>query len=180
MTKIKKNETFIPVKNYILAAVIVVVIIGLTWYAFAWYNVVQENKVSTSYLVQEKIISKEITDLNEVSNIFAEAPDSYFIYISYTGDEQIYNMEKSIKSIIKSYNLSDNMYYLNVTSIKEEKGYMDKINKTLGLTDRKVVKVPTILYFEDGKLVEMTDTKSDLLMTRADFQKLIILSGIEK
>ena len=180
MTKIKKNETFIPVKNYILAAVIVVVIIGLTWYAFAWYNVVQENKVSTSYLVQEKIISKEITDLNEVSNIFAEAPDSYFIYISYTGDEQIYNMEKSIKSIIKSYNLSDNMYYLNVTSIKEEKGYMDKINKTLGLTDRKVVKVPTILYFEDGKLVEMTDTKSDLLMTRSDFQKLIILSGIEK
>lgn len=180
MTKIKKNETFIPVKNYILAAVIVVVIIGLTWYAFAWYNVVQENKVSTSYLVQEKIISKEITDLNEVNNIFSEAPDSYFVYISYTGDEQVYNMEKSLKSVIKSYNLSDNMYYLNVTSIKDEDNYMDKINKALGLTDRKVVKVPTILYFEEGKLVEMTDTKSDLLMTRSDFQKLIILSGIEK
>lgn len=180
MTKIKKNETFIPVKNYILAAVIVVVIIGLTWYAFAWYNVVQENKVSTSYLVQEKIISKEITDLNEVNNIFSEAPDSYFVYISYTGDEQIYNMEKSLKSVIKSYNLSDNMYYLNVTSIKDEKDYMNKINKALGLTDRKVVKVPTILYFEEGKLVEMTDTKSDLLMTKSDFQKLIILSGIEK
>ena len=72
------------------------------------------------------------------------------------------------------------MYYLNVTSIKDEKDYMDKINKALGLTDRKVVKVPTILYFEEGKLVEMTDTKSDLLMTRSDFQKLIILSGIEK
>lgn len=180
MTKIKKNETFIPVKNYILAAVIVVVIIGLTWYAFAWYNVVQENKVSTSYLVQEKIISKEITDLNEVNNIFSEAPDSYFVYISYTGDEQVYNMEKSLKSVIKAYNLSDNMYYLNVTSIKDEKDYMDKVNKALGLTDRKVVKVPTILYFEEGKLVEMTDTKSDLLMTRSDFQKLIILSGIEK
>ena len=179
MTKIKKNETFIPVKNYILAAVIVVVIIGLTWYAFAWYNVVQENKVSTSYLVQEKIISKEITDLNEVNNVFAEAPDSYFVYISYTGDEQIYNMEKSLKSVIKSYNLSD-MYYLNVTSIKDEENYMDKINKALGLTDRKVVKVPTILYFEDGKLIQMTDTKSDLLMTKSDFQKLIILSGIEK
>lgn len=180
MTKIKKNETFIPVKNYILAAVIVVVIIGLTWYAFAWYNVVQENKVSTSYLVQEKIISKEITDLNEVNNIFSEASDSYFVYISYTGDESIYNMEKSLKSVIKDYNLSDNMYYLNVTSIKDEDNYLDKINQALGLTDRKVVKVPTILYFEEGKLVEMTDTKSDLLMTKSDFQKLIILSGIEK
>ena len=48
MTKIKKNETFIPVKNYVIAALIVVVMLGLTWYAFAWYKVIQENKVSTS------------------------------------------------------------------------------------------------------------------------------------
>lgn len=180
MTKIKKNETFIPVKNYILAALIVVVIIGLTWYVFAWYNVVQKNKISTSYLVQEKIISKEITDLNEVNNVFSETPDSYFVYISYTGDERIYNMEKTLKGVIKEYNLSDNLYYLNITDIKNQKNYIDKINKALELTDRKVVKVPAILYFEDGKLKEMTDTKSDLLMTKSDFQKLIILSGIEK
>lgn len=180
MTKIKKNEKFIPVKNYILAAIIVVVIIGLTWYGFAWYNVLKENKVSTSYLVKEKYISNEIADLNEIGDIFTEAPDSYFVYISYTGDEQVYNMEKSIKDLIKEYNLSEQIYYLNVTSIKDEENYLDKINETLNLTDRKVVKVPSILYFYEGKLVEMTDTKSDGLMTKSDFQKLIEIVNIKK
>lgn len=180
MTKINKNEAFIPMKNYILSAVIVVVIIGLTYYAFAWYNVLKQNKVSTSYLVEQKYISNEITDLNEVSDIFLEMPDSYFVYISYTGDEKIYNMEKSIKDLIKEYNLSDQMYYLNVTSIKDEENYMDKINEALGLTDRKVTKVPTILYFYEGKLVEMTDSKSENLLTKSDFEKLIEVVNIKK
>ena len=46
MTNIK-NERFIPVKNYLISAGIVVVIIALAWYAFAWYRVFKENKVST-------------------------------------------------------------------------------------------------------------------------------------
>ena len=60
MTNVKKNERYIPLKNYVLAAVIVVVIIALTIYGFAWYDVLKENRVSSSYLVKEKIISKEI------------------------------------------------------------------------------------------------------------------------
>ena len=58
MTKIKKNETFIPVKNYVLAGLIVVVMLGATWYGFQWYKVIQEEKVSTSYLVKNKYIIK--------------------------------------------------------------------------------------------------------------------------
>lgn len=173
MTKINKNEAFIPAKNYILSAVIVVVIIGLTYYAFAWYNVLKQNKVSTSYLVKEKYISNEITDLHEVENIFTEMPDAYFVYISYTGDEKIYNMEKTLKDVIKEYNLGEQIYYLNVTSIKEEPNYLDKINNTLGLKDKKVTKVPTILYFYEGKLVDMTDSKKDQLLSKSDLEKLL-------
>ena len=180
MTKIKKNETFIPVKNYVLAALIVVVILGLTWYGFKWYEVIKEEKVSTSYLIKNKYISKEISNLNEVSNVFSETPDSYFVYISYTGDEEIYNMEKTLKKEIVKYNLTDNMYYLNVTELKNNKNYIDDINNALNLEERKVTKVPTILYFYEGALVGMTDTKSDALMTVSDFQKLIEVSNIEE
>ena len=52
MTNVKKNERYIPLKNYVLAAVVVVVMILLTLYGFAWYNVLKENRVSTSYLVK--------------------------------------------------------------------------------------------------------------------------------
>ena len=89
-------------------------------------------------------------------------------------------MEKTLKNLIKEYNLSDNLYYLNVTSIKNDSDYIDKINNALGLTDRKVTKVPSILYFYEGKLVAMTDSKSSSLMTESDFQKLIDVSDIKK
>ena len=180
MTKIKKNETFIPVKNYVLAALIVVVMLGATWYGFQWYKVIQEEKVSTSYLVKNKYISKEISNLDEVNTVFSETSDSYFIYVSYTGDENIYNMEKTLKNEIVKYNLIDNMYYLNVTDIKNKENYIDEVNKALNLEDRKITKVPTILYFYEGALVGMTDPKGESLMTVSDFQKLLEISDIEE
>lgn len=180
MTKIKKNETFIPIKNYVLAALIVVVMLGATWYGFKWYEVIQDEKVSTSYLVKNKYISKEISNLDEVNTVFSETSDSYFIYVSYTGDENIYNMEKTLKNEIVKYNLIDNMYYLNVTDIKNNENYIDEVNKALNLEDRKITKVPTILYFYEGTLVEMTNPKGEALMTVSDFQKLIEISDIEE
>ena len=179
MTNIK-NERFIPVKNYLISAGIVVVIIALAWYAFAWYRVFKENKVSTSYLVKEKIISKEITDLNEITDVFSEVPTSYFVYISYTGNEVIYNMEKDLQSIINEYNLNDSIYYINVTSIKDEDDCIDKINKALALDEKKVTSIPTIIYYNNGKPVDIITRSDDNIINTGDFQKMLDVNHIEK
>lgn len=180
MTNVKKNERYIPTKNYILAAVIVVVMIFLTWYGFAWYSVFKENKVSTSYLVKEKVISNEIKSLSEVSDVFSEAPTTYYLYISYTGSEEIYNMEKDLKGVINEYSLNDTMYYLNITSIKEEKNYLDEINKSLKLDNEKVTSIPTILYFNDGEVVDIIKRSDDNMMNVGDFQKLLDVNKVTK
>lgn len=180
MTNVKKNERYIPTKNYILAAVIVVVIVFLTWYGFAWYNVLKENKVSTSYLVKEKVISNEIKNLNEVEDIFSEAPTSYYVYISYTGSEEVYNMEKDLKKVIIDYNLNDSFYYLNITSIKKDKDYIDKINEAFKLEDKKITNVPTIIYCNDGKVVDIITRNDDNMMNVGDFQKLLDINKVTK
>jgi hypothetical protein len=180
MTNVKKNERYIPLKNYVLAAVVVVVMILLTLYGFAWYNVLRENRVSTSYLVKEKIISNEIQSLEEVSDVFSEAPNSYFIYISYTGSEEIYNMEKDLKKVINDYSLNDSVYFLNVTSIKDEKNYIEKINKTLNLEDQKVSSIPTIIYYNEGKAVDIIERKDNNMMNVGDFQKLLDVNRVTK
>lgn len=174
MTNIKDNERFVPMKNYVIAIGIVVVIIALTWYAFAWYKVVKENKLSTSYLVKEKIISKEIKDIDEVNNVFSEVPNDYFVYISYTGSKKIYDMERQISDLISSYNLDDNFYYWNVTSIKDESDTIEKINNTLNLTDLKVEQIPTIIYFKDRKAVDIINRDDDNIMDSGDFQKCLM------
>ncbi len=180
MTNVKKNERFIPLKNYVLAVVIVVVIILITCYSFAWYNVFKENKVSTSYLVKEKIVSNEIQSLDELDAIFSEVPESYYVYISYTGSENIYNMEKDLKDLITEYNLNDSIYYLNVTSFKEEDNYIDKINEAFNLEDKKIDQVPTIIYYKNGKAVDIIKRNDNNIMSAGDFQKLLDVNKIPK
>lgn len=180
MTNVKKNERYIPIKNYVLAAVIVVVMILLTLYGFEWYKVLKENKVSTSYLVKEKIISNEINGLAEVNDVFSEAPTNYYLYISYTGSEEIYNMEKDLKEIINEYSLNDSMYFLNVSDIKDEDNYIDQINEALNLEDQKVKKVPTIIYYNDGKVVDIVERLDDNIMNVGDFEKLLETNKVAK
>ncbi len=180
MTNVKKNERYVPLKNYVLAVVIVVVMFLLTWYGFAWYKVLKENRIATSYLVKEKIISNEIKDLKEVSAVFSEAPSTYYIYVSYTGSEEIYNMEKDLKDLINDYNLNDSMYYLNVTDIKDDKDYLNKINESLNLESKKVESVPTVIYYKDGKVIDIIKRNDDNIMNVGDFQKLLDINKVAK
>ena len=172
MAKVNKSERFIPIKNYIISIGIVIAAVLLTIYGFAWYNVLKEGKVSQSYLVKSKVISSEIQSLDEVEAIFAEVPDEYFIYISYTGSEEIYNMEKDLKKVINKYELNDKFYYLNVSDIKEKKNYIDKINKSLKL-EEEIKQVPTIVYIREGKVVDIIERSDDNMMNVGDFQKLL-------
>jgi len=170
-----KNERLIPIKNYFIAGGVIIAVILLTWYGLAWYKVYKENKVQESYLMKESVISKEITDLEEIADVFSEVSDEYFVYVSYTGDEDVYNMEKSLAKVIKKYDISEDFYYLNVTSIKDEENYIDKVNSALKLKDVKIVQVPTIIYFKDGEVLKdgIITRKDNNMMTADDFKILL-------
>lgn len=180
MTDVKKNERYVPMKNYVIAVVVVIGIILITWYGFAWYKVIKENKVSTSYLISEKVISNEINGLEEISDVFSEVPNSYYVYISYTGSEEIFAMEKELSSLIKDYNLNDKFYYFNVTSLKDNDNYLDSINEAFNLEDNKITSIPTIIYFNEGKAVNIIKKENNVLMNAGDFQKMLDVSNIAK
>jgi len=180
MTEIKKNESFIPTKNYVIAFFIIIGVILLSWYAFAWYKTIKTNKVAESYLVTEKVVSNEIKSLDELSDILSESPETYYIFISYTGSEDVYNLEKEMAKLISEYNLSDSFYYLNITNIMNDEDYLDKINETLNLKDEKVKQVPTVLYYQDGALVNIINKDDKSMMNIGDFQKMLDVNQIEK
>lgn len=179
MAEIKKNERFVPTKNYIIAFVLIIGVIAASWYAFAWYKTIQENKLSTSYLISKKIVTNEIESLDKISDILSEAPSNYYLYISYTGTKENYNLEKSISKIIKEYGLHDSFYYLNINDIKEDKDYIDKVNKALGLEENKLKSIPNIIYYEDGEAVDIINKDSNML-TVGDFQKTLDLQKVKK
>ena len=179
---VKKKKNSISSKNYIIVILISVVAILLTIYAFSWYNIFKEKKYSESYLIKTNTISLEVNDLTEIENTFTEAPTEYFVYIGYKNDENVYKLEKDLKKIIDKNNLNDNFYYIDITDLKNEDNYLEKLNNALGLSENKITRVPTIIYFKDGKVAkDAIITREDLqIMNAGDFEQLLEIYELKK
>lgn len=153
-----KNKTGTRKWFVYLCSIVGIVLVAI--YCYKWHQVNIQKKYLNSYLVETGTINLEMTDINEINSVLLETPSYYFIYISYTKDEDVYNFEKKLKPIIDNYDLRNNFYYINITDIKEKnKNYREDIARELHIDIEKINKIPTILYFKDGKLVgkEITD-----------------------
>ena len=178
----EKKEKKIAPKRYILALVLFIGVILLTIYIFRWYQVFNEKKITKSYLISSHVITNEINSIDELSSVFAEAPAEYFLYIGYTNDKNVYDMEVDLKKVIRKYELQDQFYYFNVDSIRNEEGYIEKINDALNLKNEKINNVPTILYFKDNTLVSggIINKDEGSLMQASDLEQLLETMEIEK
>lgn len=168
--KIKyRNQTL---KKYFIGLCIILAIIFLALYFHKWHTVKEQEKYYESFLVSTNTISLEMTDIKEIQSVLSETPNYYFLYISYTNDEDIYNLEKELKPLIDEYHLQNSIYFLNVTDFKDtNQDYKDDIAEALEIDKNIISKVPIILYFKDGKLatkngIFTADQFKDLLETQ--------------
>lgn len=170
----KKSKNYINPKNYLYAVLILVGGILLALYIFEWYNVKKEEKLMTSYLISSNTIESSITDLDSLSQIIQEAPSSYFIYLSYTGEENIYNLEKNLKRVIDKYKINDIFYYVDLTQIKEKNlDYLEIINKELNI--KNIEKIPSIIYVKDGvvKNSDILTSDNNSMLKASDLEGLL-------
>jgi len=169
--KVTKKEEGKVSNKTILIIVCVVLVIGLI--AFYFYRRNKQNntkKIETSYLLENNILSNEIKSLNEVDEVINKDGNIY-ILITYTNSEDNYNLEVGLKDIINNNNLKETFYYLNVDNIKNEDNYLTKLNDAFNIDVIK--KVPVILYYKDGTLIDTVKRYDDNTIKAADFQKLL-------
>lgn len=146
-----KNKT---VKKYFVGLCIILAIIFLALYFYKWYSVLKQEKYYNSYLISTNTINFEFTDINEIQEVLAETANFYFLYISYTEDETVYNFEKELKPLIDEYQIQENFYFLNVTHLKDtDTDYKKDIAGELQIDEDIISDIPVILYFKDGNLV---------------------------
>lgn len=172
------SENKTDIKKYLISILLVFGTIAITWFGFRIYQNHEDNKVSKSYLISEKVLSKEIKSIDEVVDVFSEAPNKYFILISYTGNKDTYNLEKKLSAVIKKHKLEDQIYYLDVTDIKDDSNVLDKINSSLGLEKKKVTQIPTIIYYSNGEVIDIVKRQDDNMMTSGDFEKMLDVNKI--
>lgn len=175
--KDKSLKDFFTSKNIIIIIAIFICLIIMGIFIYNIQKNKETNELTKSYLLESGTVSLEIKNLDEVNQILTEAPTEYFILITYLNDEKNNELETGLKPIIDKYKLNDSFYYLNIDSIKDEDNYLTRLNNTFN-TD-KIKKVPIILYYRDGKIVDTVSRYDDNTINASDFQKLLDIYEID-
>lgn len=170
----KKNDSYVSPKNYVYAFLILVGGIVLSLYIFEWYQVKQEEKLMRSYLISSKTIESNIKDLDSLNQIRQEAPSSYFIYLGYTGDEDVYNLEKNLKRVIDKYKLNDIFYYVDLTDLKNNNEYyLEEIENKLKIDELN--NIPALIYVNEGNILNsnVLDGLNNNMLKVEELEKLL-------
>ena len=164
------KNVFTSKGSIIILGIALLLLLAIT-YIFRVNKLNESEKLGTSYLLSTGTINLEIKNLDEVSQILTEAPNEYFVLITYTDNKYTYNLETNLKTIIDNYKLSDSFYYLNIKDMLNEDNYLTRLNNAFQ-TD-KITKVPVILYYKDGKIVNLVKRNDDNIINASDFQKIL-------
>lgn len=125
-------------KKIILLIAICIVTIGILVVALKLNVNMEEN------LLSESKIKGYLTEINyeEISTHVIEQPKS-IIYVSNSSDIKSKNFEKIFKTVIKKYNLENDIIYININ------------NKTI--VDPIYQNAPELIFYKDGKIYDMID-----------------------
>lgn len=169
--EVKKELSF---RNYFIVIVVSILVIVLTLYARAFYINYQTYKTSHSVFVEEKINSISIDDLNYTVSEISEA----VLVVSYTGNEDIYNMEERLIKEINKKGLREKILYLNVSEYKGSSSYLTLLRNSFPNIKNEINSVPMFIYIKDGSAVEAMSSELKMVDYKL-FQKLIAKYEIE-
>ena len=148
-----KKEKEIPLKNYILLSIELILTIVVVIYFFLWKNTYEKSKLQTPILDDYLLV----INYNELNNYLVENKDA-IIYVSKLNDESIRLFENKFKNIINKNNLNNKILYLDLTEELKENNIVKEINKKYG---KEMTEVPTIVIIKDGKISSSYNIKEN-------------------
>ncbi len=151
-----KKEKNIPLKNYIILAVVLILSIILVIYFYMWYNAYEESKLNT--MIMDKYL--QVINYNELNNYLVENKDAV-IYSSVLEDQKIRDFEKKFKNIIIKNSLNNDILYLDLTEELKDKNITKDIKETYNINNQDITNTPSIMIFKDGNLYSIYNIKNN-------------------
>ena len=127
--------------------------------------------LTKSYLVNNSIIKNELT--NENLNTFLNKEQSFVLITSFNNEEE-YNLEKQLKKEIEKNKLQDDFFVFDANKYNTV-----DLNKYF-LLDNREIKIPTILYYKNGSLINIVEREDEKMIEVGDFAKLLDIYEIAK
>lgn len=154
------------VENYIKLIIVVVIAVIVTLLVCNIYRNINNNKLNKSYI--DKYVNKG--NYNDLSSIVMELGDREFIYLSYVGNENIYNYEKDLVKVLKKYDLLDLFVYVDVSSVISTDRTVSDLNDKLNVITESNIVLPAVIYYKDGKPRDYIDSSDEIISASKTIQ----------
>ncbi len=137
-----KNVKDIPIRNYILLGIVIIISMAIVIYFYMWYRMYEVKKMN-SPIMDEYL---QVLHYNELDNYLLENKEAV-VYVSILGDTEIRDFEKKFKRLISKYSLNNDILYLDITDELKNSKLYDEIKNNYGIV------VPYIIVFKNGNVV---------------------------
>lgn len=168
-----KEKREVPMKNYIILGIIILVTIILLFYFYLWYLTYEESKLNSQ--IMDRYL--QVINYNELEDYISENKNA-FVYVSILEDKDIRNFEIKFKEIIINNSLRKEILYLDLTEIYNDKTKISNAIKEYSLNDNSISGVPCILVFKEGKLIKIYNIKENNYNIE-EIENFLIEEGIE-
>ncbi len=145
--------------NYIKLIIVVTIGVIITLLICNIYKNINKNKLNKSYI--ENYVSS--AKYNDLSSIIMELGDNKFIYLSYVGNENIYNYEKELVKILKKNDLLETFIYIDTTSDITTNRTINDLNKKLNVITETPITLPAVIYYKDGTPKDYIDSTEEII-----------------
>ena len=152
----KNKERTIPIKNYLILGVILILTLGLVYYFYLWYITYEESKLNET--IMDRYL--EVINYNELNDYIIENRNA-MIYTSVLEDNNIRKFEIKFKNTIVRNSLKEKLLYMDMTDIFKDKIKYTELRNTYQVNDYNITDVPCILVFKDAKLVDIYSIKDN-------------------
>ena len=152
----KNNGREIPLKNYIILGLVVLLTLGLVYYFYLWYITYEESKLNET--IMDRYL--EVINYNELNDYIVENRNA-MIYTSVLEDNNIRKFEIKFKNIVVKNALKDKILYMDMTDIFKDKIKYTELRNSYQVNNYNITNVPCILVFKDAKLVDIYSIKDN-------------------
>ena len=147
----------IPKKNYIILAIVVLVVVFSAFYMRNWY--LMANEYNSNHSPMLKVINEINPD--EISNYTLEMP-KFVLYTSSGLNKNIKNFESKFKNYVFDKNIKDYMIYINTADL--DTNNLDSILNNYTTEDKKINVGDNVnMYiFDNSKIVKTINNANEL------------------
>lgn len=161
--KLNEKKDNKRIRNYIITFILFIACFGLVLYLRALYRVneAEQKKIP----VIDGYISEIYSD--DLEHYILDNPNGV-IYMCIANDEDCRVFEREFKKLLKKDEYNDNLAYLNLMDVDQDK-FLEEFNKKYIYKTKLVKEYPAFVLFEDGKvkaILQEKDRKLDIVKVK--------------